>query len=702
MIRRKLEVAAASGTPEQAQTPSVPAGHASRGVLFIVFLAGPLLLLLIGMVQITQGTADVRLGTIREALFHLDPEDPLQQIVRGVRMPRAVMGLVAGAALAVSGVLLQTLTRNPLASAGTLGINSGAYLAVIVSAIFFPSLGSSSPLLSASLGGLLAGGIVFLLAGSKRISPIRLALGGMALSLVLSSITGTLQLLYENETSGLFLWGSGTLVQNDWHNPASTWGWIAGGIAISLGFSRNLDILLMDEAVGRSLGQRIALTRTLSVLLAVLLASVAVSAVGPIGFVGLLAPHLLRLMGIRRHLLLLPAAAIWGGVVLMTADLGVLVLEPVFGILPAGAVTALLGAPWLVWLVYRMKPSRGDVQGSGSGMTLGWLRRVPYGAAVLTAVLLLAAGFLAGLMLGSKTLTLPETLSALTGGGSKLVRYMVIDTRLPRLLVACLAGASLAVSGALLQGVVRNPLADPSVIGITSGAGLGALTVMMLVPGLSAAFVPGTAFLGAMACAAAIYLFTRKGGVEPAKVALIGMAISAFCAAGIQALVVKAQLRVASLLVWLSGSTYARSWDELQMLFIWPLALLPLAWWIARRLDLLALGDAAAIGLGVKPDRVRALAGLIGAALAASAVATVGTVGFVGLLAPHAARVLAPSGTRKLTVLAALLGALFLLLADLVGRTVLAPKEIPSGLVVAVLGAPYFLWLMKSAGSRRT
>ncbi|MNJ64185.1 putative siderophore transport system permease protein YfhA [compost metagenome] len=132
---------------------------------------------------------------------------------------------------------------------------------------------------------------------------------------------------------------------------------------------------------------------------------------------------------------------------------------------------------------------------------------------------------------------------------------------------------------------------------------------------------------------------------------------------------------------------------------MWPVVLLPLAWWIARRLDLLAFGDATTISLGVSAERTRMFGGLVGAALAASAVATVGTVGFVGLLAPHAARLLVPHSNRKLTLLSALLGAIFLVLADIVGRVVLAPKEIPSGLVVALLGAPYFLWLMKTAGS---
>ncbi|RCX19176.1 iron complex transport system permease protein [Fontibacillus phaseoli] len=674
----------------------------SRGSLLLVFVAGPVILALLLCIQITQGTAGISLPLIREALFHPVLDDPLQQIVRGVRLPRALIGALAGAALSVAGVLLQTLTRNPLASAGTLGINAGAYLAVVAATIFFPSLMGGFPLLTAMAGGMLAGAIVFLMAGQKRSAPVRLALGGMSLTLVLSSLTGTLQLLFENETAGLFLWGSGSLIQNDWHNVATIWPWVLGGLLLSVLFSRNLDILLMDDEVGKSLGQRIGLTRTVSVLTAVLLAAVTVSAVGPIGFVGLIAPHLLRLMGLHRHRLLIPGAAIWGAIVLVAADLAVLLLEPAFGLLPAGSATAALGAPWLIWLVYRMKPSRGDVQGATSGMGAGFRRALPYPALLAGAGLLLLLALGAGLVFGGKTVPLPDVWAALTGEASKITSYMVIETRLPRLLVAALAGASLAVSGTLLQGVVRNPLADPSVIGVTSGAGLGALIFLILLPQLPGSLVPAAAFTGALGAALVIFAISRKGGMQPAKVALIGMAVSAFGSAGIQALVVKAQLRVASALTWLSGSTYARGWDDLGWLFIWPLVLLPLAWWLARRLDLLALGDASAINLGVSAERTRLLGGLLGAALAASAVATVGTVGFVGLLAPHAARLLVPNANRKLTVLSALLGAVFLVLADIVGRVLLAPKEIPSGLVVALLGAPYFLWLMRSAGTRST
>lgn len=679
---------------------AAPQKRTSRGSLLLIFAAGPLLLALLLCIQITQGTAGISLSLIRDALFHPAPEDPFHQIIRGVRLPRAVMGMLAGAALSVAGVLLQTLTRNPLASAGTLGINAGAYLAVVVATIFFPSLMGGFPLLTAMAGGLLAGGIVFLLAGQRRSGPVRLALGGMSLTLVLSSLTGTLQLLFENETAGLFLWGSGSLIQNDWQNVTAIWPWVVGGLLLAALFSRNLDVLLMDEEVGKSLGQRIAATRTISVLTAVLLAAVTVSAVGPIGFVGLIAPHLLRLMGLHRHRLLIPGAVIWGAIVLVAADLAVLLLEPAFGLLPAGSATAALGAPWLVWLVYRMKPTRGDVQGASSGMGAGFRCTLPYPALLAGAGLLLLLALGAGLVFGGKTVPLPEVWAALRGEASKITHYMVIETRLPRLLIAALAGASLAASGTLLQGVVRNPLADPSVIGVTSGAGLGALAFLIVLPQLPGALVPAAAFTGAVGAALVIFAISRKGGLQPAKVALIGMAVSAFASAGIQALVVKAQLRVASALTWLSGSTYARGWEELAWLFAWPLVLLPLAWGLARRLDLLALGDAPAINLGVSAERTRLLGGLLGAALAASAVATVGTVGFVGLLAPHAARLLVPNANRKLILLSALLGAVFLVLADLVGRVLLAPKEIPSGLVVALLGAPYFLWLMRSAGSR--
>ncbi|WP_166243140.1 iron ABC transporter permease [Paenibacillus turpanensis] len=668
------------------------------GLRFLLVFAGGLgLLWLLLAVHITQGQAQIGFRTVMEAVF-APSDEAAHHIVRTLRMPRAVMGALAGGALAAAGVMLQTVTRNPLASSSTLGISAGAYLSVVLLTVFAPGLLASASLPVALAGGFGAAAFVFLLAGGMKAAPVPLALSGMAVTLALSAVTGALQLIFEEDTSKLFLWGAGTLIQNNWGGVLYSWPWIAGCIGAAILLSRKLDLLELDEEVAESLGQRVRTMRLTALFIAVLMAAVTVSVVGPIGFIGLIAPHAMRFLGFRRHALLLPASFLWGAVLLVGADVLARLVDFSASEMPVGAVTALIGAPWMIWLARRSFRNRAAQSGAATGGTLLQGSRsaaAPYPVLLIAAALVLAAAWACGLMFGGLHIPLREVWTALTGQGPELAANIIWDLRMPRMLVASLAGAALAVSGLLLQGVVRNPLADPSIIGITSGAGAGALTLLIIWPAMPVSLLPAAAFAGALASAAAVYALTKRSGLQPAMVALVGIAVSALGAAAIQLLVLTAQLRAAVALAWLAGSTYARGWEELLRLLPWPLLLLPLAWAAARRLNLLALSDESAIGLGLHVPRTRLWLAGIGVALAASAVATVGTVGFVGLLAPHAARLLAGPDHRRLVWLSTLLGAALLALADLLGRVVLAPKEIPSGLVVAIIGAFYFLWLMR-------
>ncbi|MBU7315144.1 iron ABC transporter permease [Paenibacillus sp. SM 69] len=663
----------------------------------LVFGGGAALLLLLMVVHVMQGAADLTPRMVLEAVFA--PQDTAEhQIVRTLRLPRVVAGMLAGGALAVAGVLLQTITRNPLASAGTLGINAGAYFAVVAATVFAPSLMGVSPMLVAFGGAIFAALLAYSLAGGLRATPLRMTLAGMIVSMAVSAMTGALQLLFEEETSGLFLWGSGTLVQNDWSGVSAAWPWVGAAAAAALFLSRSLDLLLLSEETAQSLGQHVGRIRLISLVLALLLAAMIVSIVGPIGFVGLLAPHLVRLIGVRSHKLLLPASFLWGAVILVAADVGSrLANNSSYGELPVGAVTALIGGPCLAYLSYRAAQKHREVP-KPSASSLGTTARfLPYRALLgLFAVLLVTVTIL-GMIFGDVKVPLQDVLAAVQGQGPDLARSIVLDQRLPRMLVAACAGAALAVSGLLLQGVVRNPMADPSIVGVSAGAGVGALLLLLVWPELPIALLPFASFAGAIAAALIVYLIARKTGLQPAVLALVGIAVSACGSAVIQLIVVQTKMNVAVALAWISGSTYARGWEELAQLVVWPVLLLPLAWLIGRRVDILAFGQEGAVGLGVNVEQTRLRAAAIGVALAAAAVSIVGTIGFVGLIAPHAARLLIGHNHRRLMPLAALLGAVLLVLADIVGRNLLPPKEIPSGLIVSLLGAPYFLWLMRSS-----
>jgi iron complex transport system permease protein len=265
-----------------------------------------------------------------------------------------------------------------------------------------------------------------------------------------------------------------------------------------------------------------------------------------------------------------------------------------------------------------------------------------------------------------------------------------------------LAGAGLAVSGVLLQAVTRNPLAAPSIVGINGGAVLGAVVVLFLLPSTPPGAVPAAALVGGIAAGTTVYALARRGGsIAPGRLALVGMAVGTLCIALVQLLIVRflnsGDYQTA--LTWLVGSLWGRSWDDAALLAPWSIVLLPAAWLFADHLDLLALGDDVARGLGSRLETLRA--GLLGIAvgLAASAVSAAGAVAFIGLIAPHVARRLIGPRHRPLIPAAGLLGALLVLLSDALGRAVFPPQEISFGLVTALIGAPYFIYLLRRGGS---
>ncbi len=279
--------------------------------------------------------------------------------------------------------------------------------------------------------------------------------------------------------------------------------------------------------------------------------------------------------------------------------------------------------------------------------------------------------------------------------GNEDHRLVVRLFRLPRIVLAALVGAALAVSGAILQGITHNPLADPGILGISSGAALAAVSLLVYFTAAPALLLPWAAFGGALLTAALIYLLAWRGGSSPLRLILIGIGFAAAAQALTTLLVVFGDINdVQRAFVWLSGSVYGRGWADVQVLALSLVVLLPLMFLSARQLNTLSLGDESATGLGLGLERTRAFLILVSVALAAGAVAAAGTIGFVGLVAPHITRRLVGPGHEGLLPASALTGALLVVTADLIGRTVIAPSQLPAGLVTAVIGAPYFMYLL--------
>lgn len=302
------------------------------------------------------------------------------------------------------------------------------------------------------------------------------------------------------------------------------------------------------------------------------------------------------------------------------------------------------------------------------------------------------------LSVGATPVSMGDVFKAIVGDTTDQAAQIVVQFQLPRVLLAWLVGIALAISGGVMQGVIRNPLAAPDIVGVTKGAGFAGMLLLLAIPGIPVAAVVPAAFAGGLAAAALVYLLAYRRGATPVRIALVGIAVSAAFEAGIRFLLVRNPLDVSAALIWLTGSLFGRSMSSVLEILPWVAVLVPLIIVWARKLDVLGLGDDLAAGLGEPVERTRRTLLLFAVALAAAAVAVSGTIGFVGLIAPHMARRV--FGGRHLALLpaSALFGVLLMLFADMIGRGIAPPLEIPAGLVTAVVGGPYFLYLLVKTG----
>ncbi|EKU4727547.1 Fe(3+) dicitrate ABC transporter permease subunit FecD [Citrobacter freundii] len=270
--------------------------------------------------------------------------------------------------------------------------------------------------------------------------------------------------------------------------------------------------------------------------------------------------------------------------------------------------------------------------------------------------------------------------------------YVLTAYRLPRLLLALLVGAALAVAGVLVQGIVRNPLASPDILGVNHAASLASVGALLLVPSLPVIALPLLAFAGGMV--GLILLRMLANTSQPMKLALTGIALSACWASLTDWLMLSRPQDVNSALLWLTGSLWGRDWSFVKIAVPLLMLFLPLSLGFCRDLDLLALGDARATTLGVSVPRIRLLALLLAVAMTSTGVAVCGPISFIGLVVPHMVRSITGGRHRWLLPVSALAGALLLVVADLLARIIHPPLELPAGVLTAIIGAPWFVWLL--------
>ncbi|WP_439839107.1 Fe(3+)-hydroxamate ABC transporter permease FhuB [Aeromonas caviae] len=620
-----------------------------------------------------------------QALFSPELDDARQAVVHFSWLPRLAICLLAGAALGLAGTLMQQVLRNPLASPTTLGVASGAQLALMMVTLLAPSWLLIGREWIAMAGGSLAMGLVFALAWRRQLNPVVIVFAGLVINLYLAAISMGLLLFFQEELKGLLVWGSGSLAQNSWSGVGYLLPRLLLAAMLAAVLVRPLAVLELDDASARSLGVSLKHLRFAGLGLAVFITACVVSVVGLIGFIGLAAPAMVRLLGVRKLAQRLLWAPILGALLLAATDLLLQTLSRFWPVLiPTGAMTALLGAPLLLWLIPRL----GIKQSAPKANSSLQLARHPAPTRLVGLMVLgLAAAVIASLLFGQ----------GMGGWGwpSWLRWQAQLEWRLPRTLAAGAAGVLLALAGTLLQRVSNNPMASPELLGVSGGTFMGVIAAALLLPALPLPMMLLGGLMGAFACLLLLVLINRRNGFQPERILLSGIAITALFEPLQAIALANGDLRVQQLLSWMSGSTYYVTQPVALALVVLALLMLAACLLVSRWLDLMPMGPSVATALGIHLGRAQLTILLLVAVLTASATMVIGPLSFAGLLAPHLARLMGLVRARWHLLGAAGCGALLMVSADWIGQQILFPQEVPVGLVSTLLGGAYFMWCLR-------
>ncbi|EIS7447203.1 Fe(3+)-hydroxamate ABC transporter permease FhuB [Citrobacter youngae] len=598
-------------------------------------------------------------------------------------LPRLAISLLVGAGLGLVGVLFQQVLRNPLAEPTTLGVATGAQLGITVTTLWAIP-GALTTQFAALAGACVVGALVFGVAWGKRLSPVTLILAGLVVSLYCGAINQLMVIFHHDQLQSMFLWSSGTLTQTDWSGVQRLWPQLLGGVMLTLLLLRPMTLMGLDDGVARNLGLALSLARLAALSLAIVLSALLVNAVGIIGFIGLFAPLLVKMLGARRLLARLMLAPLIGALILWLSDQIILWLTRVWMEVSTGSVTALIGAPLLLWLLPRLR-SMSAPDMNASNRIVAERQNVLMFALAGGAILLLTV--IVALAFGR------DAHGWTWASGAMLDELM--PWRWPRILAALVAGVMLAVAGCIIQRLTGNPMASPEVLGISSGAAFGVVLMLFLVPGNAFGWLMPAGSLGAAATLLIIMIAAGRGGFSPHRMLLAGMALSTAFTMLLMMLQASGDPRMAGVLTWISGSTYNATGEQVLRTGIVMVILLAMTPLCRRWLTILPLGGdtARAVGMAITPSRVGLL--LLAAGLTATATMTIGPLSFVGLMAPHIARMMGFRRAMPHMLISALAGGVLLVFADWCGRMVLFPYQIPAGLLSTFIGAPYFIYLLR-------
>ena len=598
-------------------------------------------------------------------------------------VPRLAVSLLVGAGLGLVGVLFQQVLRNPLAEPTTLGVATGAQLGMTITTLWaIPGVLTSQ--FAALAGACIVGALVFGVAWGKRLSPVTLILAGLVVSLYCGAINQLMVIFHHDQLQSMFLWSTGTLTQTDWSVVQRLWPQLLGGVMLTLLLLRPLTLMGLDDGVARNLGLALSLARLGALTLAIVISAFLVNAVGIIGFIGLFAPLLAKMLGARRLLSRLILAPLIGALILWLSDQLILWLTRVWMEVSTGSVTALIGAPLLLWLLPRLRSMSAPSMNVSDSVAnerqnVQWF--------VLGGLVILLAAMFVALSLGR------DAHSWHWASGTLLDE--LAQWRWPRIASALIAGVMLAVAGCIIQRLTGNPMASPEVLGISSGAAFGVVLMLFVVPGNAFGWLLPAGSLGAAVTLLIILIAAGRGGFSPHRMLLAGMALSTAFTMLLMMLQASGDPRMAQILTWISGSTYNATGEQVVQSASAMVILLLLVPLCRRWLTILPLGGetARSIGMALSPARIGLL--LLAACLTAAATLTIGPLSFVGLMAPHIARMMGFRRTMPHIVISALIGGLMLVFADWCGRMLMFPYQVPAGLLSTFIGAPYFIYLLR-------
>ncbi len=633
--------------------------------------------------------------TLANANFYLEPNEWLQATFKPDNsninqmvfhysfLSRLVMSLLVGAGLGITGLLFQQVLRNPLAEPTTLGIANGAQLGITIASLWGESLVSTQT--ASIIGSLLLGGIVLSAVWRKKLSPFTLILSGLVLTLYCSSISQLIGLYYHERLQSVLLWGTGNLSQMNWSRVTSLFPVVLICFFASIILLRPLNLLGLDDSIAKNLGLYLSLSRFVTLFLAIILSAFLVNAAGIIGFIGLFAPILARLLGARRLFSRFIMSAAVGSLLLWFSDQVVFWITVNWREMSTGTVTAVIGAPVLMMLLPRLKNNKIDLQTVATA-SFSLTRRNTLLWTMIGALLIIIL-FYVSLSLGRNG----SGWSWATGDHfSQLLPY-----RLPRTLAALCAGGMLAAAGLLVQKLTANPVSSPEVLGMSSGASLGVVLLLLVSTENISGWLIFAGCAGSLLSLVLIITLSGFRAFSPKRMLLGGMALNTAFTAILMLTMASGDPRVSALLTWFAGSTYGMTASRaIQASFLAILFLLCTSLCI-RWLKLLPLGEVVsrAVGLHLTLSRISIM--LLAAALTATSTFLVGPLSFIGLMAPHMARMFGFRHTFPQLIIAILCGSGLMLLADWAGRMIVFPYQLPAGLLAALLGVPFFLWQLR-------